>query len=147
MKAKLTLKDWLAKYYPTKANSKEARKDPIGHSLRKWRGLREKVLEQYGLGRGSWGEIKEDWLRTFDIDDLTCALCVKYKNDRLDDNTSEGHFAACATCPLSLTLGRPCDYGKTEDSPYKTWCDTGDAEPMIKALVKTRQKYGNKVSR
>jgi len=145
MKAELTLKDWLAKYYPTPANSKEARQDPIGHSLRKWRGLREKVLDRYGLTK-TYDEIWADVFDNFYVDSVSCALCVKYMKDD-DGSSEESRFAACEECPLFKVLGHPCDYGIGQDSPYKFWCTDVDPEPMIKALAKARQKYGQKVSK
>ena len=128
----MSIKSWRAEFYPCSAKSAAAKKDPIGHSLRKWIGLLPKNLKKHGVVF-SWGEGKP-----IILNEDTCALCVIH-HDKI------GSY--CAGCPLMVIQGnRDCDDdfgddGDDEVSPY--WLGMrGNPRPMIEALKKAQKKFG-----
>jgi len=110
---------WLAKYYPVQADQCPE-KDAIAHSLKKWRGLRPKVLKKYGLhvSRGNLWDEDDDLLLM--VDGRTCALCHWH--------TPVDPSEECRKCPIN---GACSSIG-----PWGDWIANDDPEPMIQALEK-----------
>lgn len=122
---KLDGEAWLRQYYPLPAQGVLA-KDAVAHSLHKWRGLRTKVLERYGLKVYGVNVQEKDSPETLlVIGGESCALC--HHDHRRDTETR------CTKCPLFKVLGMPCG---VSGQPYPVWIDEADPEPMIKALKK-----------
>ena len=118
----MSIRGWKLEFYPTNANSTTARRDPVGHSLKKWRGLTSSNLEKHGLYR-SGGGIQDSYY-AFEINCNTCALCCKYPGPK------------CACYPLcKIVDGRPCD---SNGSPFQIFMKFGDPLPMIRALEKAQ---------
>jgi hypothetical protein len=123
----MSLETWKKEFYPIEASEEMSAKEAIEHSLRKWKGLRSENLDKHGVDARAevqyiFGE--DSFLA---IDGSSCALCVKFLE--LDEN-----LPWCYHCPLAKTLGRSCG---SDGMPYITWMETGNPEPMIKALRKT----------
>ena len=128
----MSLETWKAEFYPCEADSKEAQKDPILHSLRKWYGLRWENLFRHGLMlRGRLLVSEQASTLTYDecleIDGDTCALCRRFHQLFCCDDPDLG------VCPLrTVSGGNNCDYD--EHQPWSVFCNTGNPEPMIAAL-------------
>jgi hypothetical protein len=123
---------WKQKYYPVAASQVPRTAtllEMTEHALRKWRGLRPKVLARYDLGlvRSCHTELQGPGL-CLPIHSQSCVLCRRFINTRQ---------GACQKCPLFRTLGRPCDQGF---QAFYVWSRFHDPEPMIKALELTRRR-------
>lgn len=123
---------WKALYYPLPASEVQfSRTDLLVlHSYMKWRGVRKKVLERYGMRTFYSGTVICDATGTqvMHLDNSTCALCLRF----LKQNTSNLGYR-CDGCPLLEVTGNKC--GEPE-SAWLYWCDNHEPEPMIKALWK-----------
>lgn len=127
----MTLKTWIAEFYPVPAeNLKEAFDSTcIKHSIKKWEGLRPDALKRHDVtfDRGTL----EGEGGLLEINDLSCALCVKHLNPKDE--------VECYFCPLERVRGNvPCDCETFEEerSPFAVACREGamdepDVEPMI----------------
>ena len=139
----MSLATWKREFYP-KTAKQAARGSALAaarHSLQKWTGLLAKNLRKHGVGRGRGG-VRDttnsfnfcDW---FLFDANSCSLCQKFLDvdaPFLDDGTP-CLALACATCPLAETLGgHSC---AADDQPYDVFAETGDPNPMIRALRRT----------
>lgn len=123
----MSLETWEKEYYPNDASSRWARRNPIEHSLRKWRGLFPGKLKEHGCEM-SYGYRVVDAATgdTFYVWDDTCALCVRFLRPSGD--------VRCLKCPLFMLRGRSCDDGNK--SPYSVFIDTENPAPMIRLLEK-----------
>lgn len=138
----MSLESWKKEFYPTPANSRAAKRDPVAHSLRKWIGLRAKNLSAHGVFITPHGGIA-DVEESLPIDAESCALCVKYKDA---DDYGEN---ACVGCPLFQVRRTRCD-GRSrweEAAPYTKWLMDGDPELMIRWLIKALEREQEKRSR
>ncbi len=135
----MSLESWKREFYGTPASPpSEHVAVAIQHSLTKWIGLRKENLERHGLKKfGVVITADEAIGPEFSINGGTCALCVKY----VSTNNHEGD---CGDCPLKELLGEPCDVEQEDGNPgpYDHWSETGDPEPMIKALEETLEVFG-----
>lgn len=140
------LKDWLLDYYPVPASKARTMTDreALDHSIRKWSGLSEEILNKYKLFH-SGGDLYPypddnpggDAQESFGIDSDSCALCVKHLKQR----------DPCSTCPLSIVRdGYSCESTIREDgvaweaqSPFHYFIVDGNPEPMLKLLRKARK--------
>lgn len=119
----MSLQTWKKEFYLVNPSKRMTKKQAIGHSLRKWIGLRKSNLEKHEISKD--GHQIGDNFDYLTIEMESCAMCVKY----FDKNK----FAKCCEkCPLAISLGEACD--NSVNGPYETWCDTGNPNPMIKAL-------------
>jgi len=120
----MSIESWKKEFYPCKADSKKAQKDPVGHSLQKWIGLLPKNMQRHKVlhTAGSLYIIDKSDCFMAIIGD-TCTLCM--------------YFARCNSCSLYKTLHRKC-YGV--NSEYSKWICKNNPKPMIKALEKTKKK-------
>jgi hypothetical protein len=121
----MSLKTWIAKYYPVPADQVKTTEDAVKHSILKWEGLRDQNLEvnECTLLFHAVGD-EHDPHDQLVLSSSTCALCHLHE---------DGHNS-CPDCPLSKLRGMRCDepLGK---SPYSTgMCN--NPEPMINLLKK-----------
>lgn len=124
-----TAQDWLNKYYPVSADdSAGSWLEAAEHSLRKWRGLTDEVLEEYGLNRSKTlvgtKAVRDHGVAVLLLDGDTCALCVKHDRDNCgyDDDSDK-----CPECPITLSGGVGCN---ETNSPY----DVMHVPKMIETL-------------
>lgn len=122
----MSMNTWKAEFYPVTADMCE-RGDAIAHSVRKWIGLRKKNLDKHNLvfDRNECA-IRSKNGTSLVIDSDSCALCHFYANA----NGPSGQW--CISCPLFGYLSDSCSSGYL--SPYQIFAQTGNPEPMIKAL-------------
>jgi len=128
----MSLESWRLEYYPVPATHVPVA-EAVAHSLLKWQGLRPDNLSRHNMEVDSFGNLAYmgdlDVKDYFPVDGRSCALCVH-------------HIAAissCTRCPITLAIGRPCDAREDlEDAstPWSSWTQDGDPEPMIAALEK-----------
>lgn len=122
----MTLISWLNEFYPVEIDDLDSdQKAYLEHSIRKWTGLRPENLAKHGMEfekDGGWIEEIDMPMQIFWIDASTCALCRAYQESSND----------CTICPLYALLDSRCDQ---DEMPFSIWSETGDPEPMIKALV------------
>jgi len=119
---------WTKRYYPVSARRRMSELAAVQHSLRKWEGLRKKILAEYKIKKYD-NKIISDGAVSLEINEETCALCKKFRSG---DN--------CGDCPLYLVRGCvQCDYAmsREEEGPYEYWVTTGNPEPMIAWLELT----------
>lgn len=137
----MSLQSWREEFYPTQATIATSNKEKsIKHSILKWAGLSRKNLEKHDLMKNGKSIFERSCQYSFDVDDSSCALCLKYVKYRyatIDESV-------CSKCPLYKYLGESCDAGAK--SPYKKWVNTGNNLPMLKALkaLLINNKKGNK---
>jgi len=134
----MSLATWKKEFYPIPA-SKCKKKDALEHSLQKWIGLRKKNTDKHDVRKyGMRIESKSDKYDDLLIACKSCSLCMFY--------LKEHHIDKCDTCPLSIARGGfACDFMFT--SPYGTYQDSHNPEPMIKlirkAIRQSKKKGGN----
>lgn len=124
---------WIAEFYPEPANNHTG--CSIGHSLKKWVGLRPENLEKHNCELSSLNHVinadrNQDILS---INDLSCSLCIKYHKQ-----------ANCYNCPLyKIRNNTRCDspFSSEYTSPWYKWIKQDDPEPMIKNLLKTQDQF------
>lgn len=127
----MSLESWKAEYYPIPADQ-TTREEAVAHSLKKWEGLRVIARAAHGvsIAKHSSYLYDEDENNILGIDADSCALCFHAFGE------------GCERCPLFLARGGvPCD-GTREgeaDSPWHTWCESKDPEPMIHWLRKAQE--------
>jgi hypothetical protein len=136
-------REWKQEYYPVpvyKLPKKMTKLQMVEHSLRKWRGLRPEVLEQYDVQLAVHTErMHRVVLGTgvkVEINARSCVLC---------DRFCRSHADPCNRCPLQQTLDNRCDGmgSMFKVRPFQSWqvCSgTPDPEPMIRALERTRAR-------
>lgn len=121
----MTIETWKDEFYPIAASVPSLTNDVarLEHSIKKWEGLRPKNVAKHDLiiSGDSLFCKTYGYYQYFDINADTCALCVAHR--------------CCTGCPLFKTLGKQCDKGTA--APYAIFIETGDPEPMIKALKET----------
>jgi len=132
MMSNLTREDWNAAYYPTKANTAtDTWLEAAKHSLRKWEGVPDEVLEQYGLRRDKHkirdrdSELDDIWLLA--LSDDNCALCRR----ALRDGTAD----MCAECPLPVVALGCC----VEGSPYD-YVSCGGSDQHVHDMIADLRK-------
>jgi hypothetical protein len=118
-------KQWLKKYYPVEASEVSKRK-ALDHSIRKWKGLQDKILEKYKLRidffYGNLKEIKSE-NTILSIDSSSCSLCTYYL------------YEANLKCPLQSH--KSCDGSVCGGGDYKKFRE-GDSKPMLKKLKQAK---------
>lgn len=128
----MSIKTWKAEFY-SRPLKKFTKVQAIEHSLRKWIGLRPENREKHLASIYMFSWLRDYKGELFEIDSVSCALCVKYHQDY----DSEFEVSRCETCPLYQSLGVPCDDREGDiDQPWVLWVDKADPEPMISALQK-----------
>jgi len=131
----MSLETWKEEFYPVDADCFSVDNPDIElveHSLRKWRGLRDKNIKKHNVVHNIVvGEVydKAEDEGYVQIGAESCALCTVYI-DGVDNH--DGHHESCCFCPLTDTRELPCDRGR--GAPWLIYTNTGDPEPMIKAL-------------
>lgn len=130
-----TLESWTERYYPVAAKDCPE-EDALAHSIQKWEGLREEVLQEYGLHRDAGGlsiTIADSLGNTLPINDQTCALCHLYWEG--DEGVN------CLRCPLRAEKVRRLQdpdalANDTRDCAreYRSWTMAGNPVPMIELL-------------
>jgi hypothetical protein len=126
----MSIKTWIEEFYPITAQE-APRNGLVAHSLMKWQGALASNLEKHGVFRNGDGDcvLEDADGEEFLFGTKTCSLCEEYFND------------CCTGCPLLLVRdGKRCyePRGK-EVGPYRLWCDTGDARPMIELLTAAKK--------
>lgn len=123
----MSLKTWKKKYYNIDASDVETEMEAIDHSILKWSGFMPKALKKHNVevAGSKLYDIKNNEL--FYINSGTCALCCLF-----DDG-------GCSDCPFKIVHGKTCC--EDDFSPYMVFCETGNPEPMIEALVKVKEAY------
>lgn len=131
----MSLKTWKAEFYPVAPKKSMTTKEAIEHSLAKWIGLRKKNLKKHGITVGFFRDAMFDdsSAKGFEINGSTCALCKKFYNHDAENE--------CEKCPLFSVLGKACDDGDNDDSPFYLWMLEKKPEPMIKALKKALKEH------
>jgi len=118
----MSINTWKEEFYsPIKLPLTDA--EAIDHCLKKWRGFRAPALERHEI---SFGGVRSatDCMTSIQ----TCALCVKYRRED------------CINCPLVTVRGEPCFSSEGVGiSPYHTFIDTRNPEPMISLLEEARR--------
>ena len=129
---------WLYEYYKIKAGrffsrrrTLKAKIEATEASLKKWEGLRQNVLDEYGLTNDSSVICPKSDTRKYIlvIGSTSCHLC------ELSDGGDEPPSIYCRRCPIFEFQGEPCDRGS--NSPWTQWLDKNDPEPMIALLENT----------
>lgn len=126
----MSLETWKSIYYLYPAHDKQVTASPLTalhHSLRKWYGLRHKNLEAHGLYAEGRYVCEPDGL-VFPTSSGSCALCVKFFNDRAHPDLER------ADCPLVLAGFERCNH---LTSAYSEWRKHQDPERMIYELEET----------
>lgn len=136
---------WLKKHYPNSALdfifekweiTQERAIEATEHSLAKWQGLLPKNLKKHNIklfknerfcGEPSLLDINEEGVLSIDGD--SCALCKMFL-----DYANNGEYAECSNCPLAQMMGQTCN---NSGSPWLSFLEDLDPEPMIKALERT----------
>ncbi len=123
-------KSWLRDYYSVPADHTK-KHEALDHSIRKWEGLDPDVLKKHGMEARGHG-VYADALKVLGINGDSCALCY--------------HHEDCEGCPLMKARGGvPCDEfngdcdAPRDDSPFHTFTNYGDPEPMIMWLKKAKE--------
>ncbi len=116
----MSLESWKEEFYSDYPKNMTTF-DAIKHSLKKWKGAKDKNLNKHCLvylnTRVSGPGFLESAALRFDSN--SCALCHLF----LENN--------CRDCPIAIETGKPCD---DVDS---TWnASRNDPKPMIKLLKK-----------
>lgn len=129
----MSLATWKKEFYPIPA-SRVKKADALAHSVRKWLGLRKAGLKKHGLQRYREGIAEDDCGKgLLTIHAETCALCRAYF-----DRTG-----GCDQCPLyqsrSFFSCGDVDPYNEQTSPFDSWVDEGDPNPMIAALRKAQR--------
>ena len=119
----MSLSSWKKEFYPCEANSKEALKDPLKHSLRKWQGLTKKNLKKHGM---KWDECGDRVIFDKDGEDFwvnghSCACCRKVNDD-------------CGKCVISA---------RCEDA-YIEPIENQDPRPILNLLKKAIRERGKR---
>lgn len=125
------LSDWIEKYIGCDDYLNEQSKHPLQaviHSLNKWQGLQQKVLEQYKLKRRGKALLGTQ-NKPLRINDVNCSLCL-YSQD-LAKSKHEVYY--CGYCPGAIANGKTCL------GAYDDFSKTGDVEPMLKWLRKAKK--------
>ena len=130
----MSLERWKREYYPINASEFEDKTllEAVEHSLKKWEGLSEEVVEEYNLSFTcvSAGKVAYSKLEGMPINGSTCSLCVK--------QSSRIYYTGCNGCALYVSLGGvSCSDDSLEPSPYRKMMESGDPTSMIEALRKT----------
>jgi len=128
----MTIETWKQKFYAAEASVVGNDTDVVAlrHSIKKWEGLRPGNLERHGL-RVDCARIVDVGGVNFHINSESCALCRKY--------IFFNEQASCVPCPLyKVRGGVACDKDVDGDdpSPFDTWRDRADPEPMLHWLRK-----------
>jgi hypothetical protein len=130
-----TLESWKKRYYPIAAKDCPE-EDALEHSIQKWEGLRQGVLQEYGLHRDASGlslTVADSLGNKLAINDQTCALCYHYteNNEEID----------CLRCPLRAEKVRRrqdpdafADDTLSCDREYSIWAAISNPIPMIELL-------------
>ena len=146
----MSLTTWKEEFYKIPAEE-VAKENAVEHSLQKWHGLREENLRRHGLRKSGdsakiyepmiFGQEGEECLIYSD----NCALCHWYAKDEQDE------YDTCGGCPLvKVRNGLRCDQDapqedenenviRVDPSPYFTFVEESDPEPMIELLEKARE--------
>jgi hypothetical protein len=135
-----SLATWTKDFYPTPTNE-VSKKDAIEHSIRKWEGLYEHVLDAYGIvsRNGVLKDSSEYSPERFYIDYDSCALCTRYYIT----------IDKCVDCPLSIVRGGvPCYSSRKDEilSPYHDYVFNNNNIPMLEWLYATRD-YVTKIGK
>ena len=124
--------DWLNDYYPVDAYDFYSH-DVIAmldHGILKWSGFDPDILEEYGtmIYKGLVGKYisAKDHHRSLSIDCGSCALCVNFQDDD-----------GCSKCPIVIETGDRCE---GPDSPFMTFIEKNDGQPMVELLKQVRAK-------
>lgn len=125
----MTIKTWMAEYYPISAKSfiESSDEECIMHSLKKFEGAKKENLKKHNVVLYE-GDIYTSFhddnfansIPSFSFDSFTCALCQKYCLEEL----------SCKNCPL-YRIEKWCN---VDIGPWDLFLKGGNPIPMIKAL-------------
>lgn len=123
----MSIKTWKKEFYPITAKqaAKMSLVKAVEHSIQKWTGLQGGNLKKHGLHSDHHTKWILDDNDNFCIDEITCALCMKFV----------AQSGNCKGCPLFESLGHRCD-DSSKNPPYQQWTYNNNPAPMIKALRK-----------
>lgn len=120
------LSPWEQEYYPITAKELASKHKKnislLRHSLKKWTGLLPFATEEHRIKQEDIN-ISNDYF-SLEIAAKSCALCELYYKE----------WGECRSCPLYKMLGFCCAIGYR--APFEIWRTTGDALPMVEALLK-----------
>jgi len=126
----MSITSWKAEFMPTypEIAAYKGELAAAKHSLLKWRGLRK--LEEHDI-RVSDSDLYDENDEGIEMNSSTCALCI-----------CAGYDIAleCDSCPLFRVRGNTsCTRARVDEeiSPYESWEEHTDPEPMIKWLKET----------
>lgn len=136
----MSLESWKAEFYPVSAKTPRSDVARLRHSIRKWVGLRKANLKKHECHKDEFDDsLWDTGDGHFSVDTTSCALCEKYFDHAYEDD------GQCRGCPLKNTLGVRCDNLEDKQTmPYTVWLDTGNPEPMIKALCVSLMRVDKK---
>lgn len=127
----MSIKEWMKEFYPTKPRENiESELQAARHSLKKWTGMREEVLEAYGItykDKRFHSGLKEDaglYKDYYPIGINTCALCEFHKLK------AHYEFPDCSDC----ILNKICIECGEKYSAYSYFIKSCNPEPMIEVL-------------
>lgn len=131
----MSLSDWKERFYPTDAAKVDAQdyNGALAHSIKKWSGLKDKILTSYSLVRRYRCIIDNDTLESLRIDDSTCALCEIAYALRERDKNKVLHL--CFYCPHSH---------KSCSDAYEAWFSGGENIPMLRWLAAGDKQGGTR---
>lgn len=143
----MSLESWKEEFYPIEAEHEKA--DPVGHSLRKWQGLRKENLEKHGVVIDCERlliDTEDSGGKGFRVGADSCALCeIHYNSDEPiyyhGDEDDEDDEDNCGRCPLKVARGGvSCDMPREGEklSPWTHFVRLEDPEPMIVWLERAK---------
>lgn len=117
---------WKEEFYPTYPESASDIHEAIYHCLHKWKGMLPENSDRHGIMHinGDHDILDKDD-HFFAMDNTSCALCIMM-NDVYHN------------CPLSIVGNQPC---YCTGAPYDVWHDTGDARPLVRALIDAKRLF------
>ena len=132
----MSLQTWEEEFYPESAEEAAERGEAaaVEHSLRKWEGLRYENLNRHQMWASSALAREFNTGRGLELSGETCALCELCLR--------AGAGESCRICPLFKARGgSACDRRKFDEteSPWNSWTDDRDPEPMIFWLKKAKE--------
>lgn len=115
----MSIKTWLAEYYPVPADRVAGDEAGLEHAIRKYKGARPAALEKHGCRANGQRLVSDTGKARLMFGHKACAPCQRW-------------LPLCSWCLLSTTA--VC--GKT----WLDFCRTGDPERMIRGLQRALRK-------
>ncbi len=120
----MSIRTWKREFYSPISRCKKA--DALAHTLKKYLGTRKAAIARHSVQKTVDGDLT-DGETVFYFVDKTCALCRFYHKNH----------TCTPECPLVTKSGKRCT---NDGQPFSIWVETGDPEPLIRALRRAIKK-------